>query len=255
MGKRYHALDALRGITLISMILYHTCWDLVWIFGHDWPWFHGAVAYWWQQSICWTFILLSGFCQPFGKRKLRRAAMVFGSGVLITAVTVLLMPSNRVVFGVLTLIGSCMGIWILLEKPLEKVPALPGLLASLLLFVVCRDVNRGMLGFEGQFRLARLPEGLYRGWFMTWLGFPDPEFYSVDYFSLFPWVFLYAAGYFCNRALSRTVGLDWLDRPRIGGLEWIGRRSLLLYLLHQPAVYVLLWALQQIQACVSEVLC
>ena len=30
--QRYEALDSIRGVVLISMILYHACWDLVYIF-------------------------------------------------------------------------------------------------------------------------------------------------------------------------------------------------------------------------------
>ena len=71
-GRRFHLLDGIRGITLISMILYHASWDAVYLLGADWAWYRGPAAHLWQQSICWTFILLSGFCFPFGRKKLRR---------------------------------------------------------------------------------------------------------------------------------------------------------------------------------------
>ena len=57
--RRWAALDNLRGLTLLSMIAYHACWDMVYLFGADWGWYRSAAAYVWQQSICWTFILLS----------------------------------------------------------------------------------------------------------------------------------------------------------------------------------------------------
>ena len=50
------------------MIAYHACWDLVYLFHADWDWYRGTGAYIWQQSICWTFILLSGFCFSLGRR-------------------------------------------------------------------------------------------------------------------------------------------------------------------------------------------
>ena len=53
-------------------------WDLVYLFEQDLPWFHSSLCYWWQQSICWRFIFLSGFCWPLGKRAVRRAVQVFG---------------------------------------------------------------------------------------------------------------------------------------------------------------------------------
>lgn len=39
-GKDRYALpDTLRGLTLLSMIAYHGCWDMVYILGADWPWY------------------------------------------------------------------------------------------------------------------------------------------------------------------------------------------------------------------------
>ena len=105
---RLALLDSLRGLTLISMILFHACWDAVYLLGVNWPWYGSRAAYIWQQSICWTFIFLSGFCIPFSSKLLRRGLEVFGAGALVMAVTCLLLPEDRVVFGVLTLIGSCM---------------------------------------------------------------------------------------------------------------------------------------------------
>lgn len=106
--RRYQVLDTIRGCALVSMILYHASWDLVYMFGVDWPWYHGFAAHVWQQSICWTFILLSGYCFSLGRRQLRRGLTVFLCGALITAVTWAFMPENLVLFGVLTLLGSSM---------------------------------------------------------------------------------------------------------------------------------------------------
>ena len=63
---RYRLPDTLRGALLLSMIAYHTGWDLVYLFGYRVPWFTASPGYVWQQSICWGFILLSGFCLGLG---------------------------------------------------------------------------------------------------------------------------------------------------------------------------------------------
>ena len=136
MKKRLHLLDALRGLCLISMIGFHGMWNLVYLFGVDAPWYRETPGYIWQQSICWPFILLSGFCWSFSRNHLKRGALVFGGGLIVTAVTCLLMPQNRIVFGVLTCIGSCMLLLIPLEKWAKKVPAFAGLGISFLLFVL-----------------------------------------------------------------------------------------------------------------------
>ena len=107
-SDRYALLDELRGLDLVSMMLYHGCWDLVNLFGIQADWYYGLPGHLWQQSICWVFILLSGFCVQLGHHTLRRGAQVFGAGALVTAVTLLFMPEDRVIFGVLTLLGSAM---------------------------------------------------------------------------------------------------------------------------------------------------
>lgn len=107
-STRYALLDELRGLDLISMMLYHGTWDAVYLFGVAVPWYAGTPGRLWQQSICWGFILLSGFCLPMGHHPVKRGAVVFGAGALVTAVTLLFMPENVVLFGVLTLLGSAM---------------------------------------------------------------------------------------------------------------------------------------------------
>ncbi len=242
--QRYGALDWIRGITLISMILYHGAWDLVYMFGVNWDWYRSKGAYAWQQSICWTFILLSGFCWALGqnrRRKLRRGLLVFSGGALITAATVWFLPENRVVFGVLTLLGSCMILLLPLQGAIRKIPPAAGMAASAVLFVLTRDVNRGFLGFEGWNPVA-LPDGWYRNLFTAWLGFPEPGFFSTDYFSLFPWIFLFLAGVFFSLWMQKKGMPRCLSDVRIPALEWAGRHSLELYMVHQPVLYAVFWA-------------
>ena len=239
--RRIAALDALRGLTLLSMIAYHTCWDLVYLFGMDWDWYRGTGAYIWQQSICWTFILLSGFCWSMGKRPLRRGLTVFACGWVVTAVTVVFMPVEQIWFGVLTLIGACMLLLIPLERVLRHVPAGVGLASAAALFALLRNVNRGTFGFESLV-LGSVPEGLYRDLFTAWLGFPGPGFSSTDYFSLVPWLFLFLAGYFLRRLLDRPLERLDPDVLRCPPLCALGRWSLPVYMLHQPVVYGVLLA-------------
>lgn len=104
-STRCALLDELRGLDLISMMLYHGMWDLVYLFGVRAPWYGSWQGELWQQSICWVFILLSGFCLPLGRHPVKRGAVVFGCGALVTAVTLIFMPADAVWFGVLTLAG------------------------------------------------------------------------------------------------------------------------------------------------------
>ena len=230
-ARRFDTLDTIRGITLISMILYHASWDLVYLYGVDWPFYHSAGAYWWQQSICWTFILLSGYCFHLGSSRVRRGLVVFGAGALVTLVTALAMPDAPIICGVLTLLGSAALLTVPLDRTFRRIPAGAGLAGSFALFVLLRNVNAGCLGFEG-WNWLPLPGWLYRNTLTAFVGFPHDAFYSSDYFSLIPWLFLFWTGYFLYR----------VRRPDRGGVSLpvvtaMGRRSLLIYLLHQPVIY------------------
>lgn len=232
-------LDALRGCCLVSMILYHAAWDCVYLFRVNLPWFHTGYAYLWQQSICWTFIFLAGFCAPFSKNGFKRGGIVFFWGAVIMLATCLFMPENKVIFGILTLLGSCMLLTAFLKRLLSKIPAAPGALVGFLLFVLLRNVNDGYLGFEW-WKPVKLPACLYRNYFTAFLGFPMAGFSSVDYFSVIPWFFLFLTGYYAHFIVLKGRTAMILKKEKGRGLIWMGQNSLLLYVIHQPAVYLLL---------------
>ena len=223
MKQRLHFLDTLRGFTLLNMIAFHGLWNLVYLFGIRADWYTGTPGYLWQQWICWTFILLSGFCCSFSRNAIKRGMIVFDCGILVTVVTSVFMPEALILFGVLTCIGSCMLIMAYCK--------------NFGLFVLLRNVSSGSLGFEG-WVICPLPEALYRNIFTAYLGFPPRKFFSTDYFPLLPWFFLFVTGYFLFRLLEeRDLTQRLFSRGQIPVLNWLGRHSLLIYLLHQPILY------------------
>ena len=237
--NRYFILDCLRGFALIHMILYHAIWDIVYVFNIDWKWYQSHGAYIWQQCICWTFILLSGFCFAFGKPKYKRGITVFLCGFAITFCTLIFMPENLVLFGILTLIGSCMLILTPCKNLLSKCNPYLGFGISFVLFVITRNVNDGMLGFES-WKLLELPANLYQNMFTAYLGFPNNSFYSTDYFGILPWIFLFLTGFFLNLICERSNLLKIFEPHVCKPLEWLGQHSLQIYVVHQPIIYVLL---------------
>lgn len=238
-NKRYAVVDALRGLALLNMIVYHVIWDLVYLFDFNWQWYQSDAAYVWQQGICWTFIFLSGFCHPFSRHNLKRGAWVFLAGAVISIATILFMPESPVLFGILTLLGSSMLIAALLNPLLKRCNAAVGLLVCFLLFFFTRHISSGYLGFGG-WQLIKLPENLYSSYLTAYLGFPMDSFYSTDYFALLPWFFLFTAGYFLNHLLSQKTLSACLGPSRLKPVEWAGRHSLYIYMLHQPIIYLLL---------------
>lgn len=244
---RYQIIDEIRGITLVSMILYHGIWDLVYIFGWNLSWFQTQGAYLWQQSVCWMFILLSGFCWSLGKQKLKRGLVVFGAGILVSVVTIFIMPGERIVFGILNFLGSCMLFMIPMEKLLKKIKSEIGILGCLVLFFVFRNVNRGYLGADGIFSME-LPQKWYQNYLTAYFGFPEKSFFSTDYFSVFPWIFLFMTGYFLyqflkeKEVLEKTLNL----KIRFYVFEILGKKSLLVYLCHQPIIYLVLMVANEV---------
>jgi uncharacterized membrane protein len=123
------------------------------------------------------------------------------------------------------------------EKLLRKVPAAVGLILSFGLFVLLRNVSDHSLGFEG-WVICPLPASLYRNLLTAYLGFPPRDFFSTDYFPLLPWFFLFVSGYFLFRLLrERGLNEKLFAKGNVPLLNWLGRHSLIVYLLHQPILF------------------
>ena len=236
---RYDLIDALRGITIVSMVLFHFSYDVFMLFGKDPDWYYRPLPHIWQQSICWTFILISGFVWSWGRdRNLKRGIFINLCGLLVTAVTLIASPSEAVWFGILNFIGCAILLMIPLRAAAEKIPAYAGILLSFLLFLFFRNVQNGFLGF-GPFLQTALPEKLYTARFLTPLGFPYPEFRSSDYFPILPWFFLYLCGFFANRIFMRHPRWQKTARTHVPVLTAVGQKSIWIYLIHQPVCFAI----------------
>ena len=72
---------------------------------------------------------------------------MLAAGCVTSIVTLLVMPDDRIIFGVLTFLGSAMLLMIPLDKVLCKCKPAVGLVISLVLFFMTKNVNYGELGF------------------------------------------------------------------------------------------------------------
>ncbi len=236
-------IDVVRGLTILSMIAYHGMWDLIHFYGKNVPWYEGMIGTLWEQSICFSFIFLAGFCVEMDRKPLIRGLEVLGFGFVITAISVMLGEDAKILFGVLTLLGSCILLWIPLRYILKKLPMVLGLTGSGLLFVLCYGIPKGFLGIMN-FPLVWLPRFLYRDLGTTYVGFCAENFYSADYFPLLPWMFLFLCGTFLYLLLEKKESPFLKRRDEIPKglvpLAFLGRHSLWIYLLHQPVLYVVL---------------
>lgn len=248
MGERagrYALIDTIRGLAIVNMVAFHFLYDVFMVYAVDPSWYARPAVHVWQQAICWTFILVSGFVWPWGSRgNLGRGVMLNVFGLAISGVTCLVMPSEAVWFGILNFIGCAVLLMIPLERALRRVPAAIGLVGSFALFEVFRDVQLGYLGIDGLFRLD-LPSWLYDCRVLTPFGFPFDGFSSSDYFPILPWLFLYMCGYFLNRIFARIAVAQRAARHGIAPLSAIGRHGIWIYLAHQPVCMLVCMALAQ----------
>ena len=157
----------------------------------------------------------------------------------IVICTLLFMRNSIIIFGILTFIGSAMLIMLPLERLLRRVNCYVGFFLSVLLFIIFESVTLGYINLF--FVKLYLPKWLFANTFTAFLGFPHPMFVSYDYFPIFPWIFLYIAGYYLFHIFSRLRLMRLLHRPRIQPIEFIGRHTLIIYLVHQPLIYGLLY--------------
>ena len=253
--KRYDLIDTLRGLAVISMIAYHACFIMSY-FGIAIPMdtmFSPAFMVW-ERSICMSFILIAGFSFSYGRHHLRSGLVIFVLGLVITAVTCIVVPDIKIIFGILTFIGTATLLMIPVDKCIRtfsndtgesKVSGCVLLIINLVFFIFTYNINKGSVGIGSAFQIA-LPQKLYNGYIATFFGFMDPGFYSSDYFSVMPWIFLYLCGYFLHEIIKGTVVEEKVLIHKIPGVNVIGRHSLPIYVIHPIALFIIIWGISAI---------
>ncbi len=224
MKKRIWELDVFRGICILGVIAVHFVYDMVELYGlveWDYPALFTFIRDWGGV----LFLLLSGACVTLGSRSVRRGLIVFGCGLVITAVTAgmyLLELADRsiiIYFGVLHCLGICMLLWPLFRKfPWWALLLCGGILTA--------------LGFW-----LRTQPPVDHCYLMT-VGLPWRGFASADYFPLLPYLGFFLLGAVLGRTVYRRKESLFPKANTknifIRFFSFCGRQSLWLYLLHQP---------------------
>ncbi len=218
------------------MAIYHFAWDLE-FFGYAPP---GMTAEggWrlFARGIATSFLFLVGVSlwlahgdgvrvRPF----LTRLAMVGGAAAAITLVTYVAMPGGFIFFGILHQIAlaSVLGLAFL------RLPAPVTLVAAVLVAMAPQFL-----------RSAAFDDPM-----LWWVGLSSVNPRSNDYVPLFPWFAAVLAG-IAGARMAEAAGLF----RRLGGfslsgwtrpLQWTGRHSLAVYLIHQPVLIAGLWLYSQ----------
>lgn len=235
--SRVILFDELRGVSILSMLLYHLCYDLAVLFGvGGMQWFFSPAASLWQLCICGVFIFVAGACCSYSKNNLRRGLRLFLLGMLFTVVTAVVMPDQLIVFGLLHFLGVAVLVSIPCRRAFAHMKPLIGVAAGLVLFWLTYHVQSGWIGVSPTLSV-QLPRLLYRTNWLCFLGFYNHNFASADFFPLLPYLFLFWAGLFSSRLKLPSCFYRSHCRP----LSFLGRNSLWIYLFHQPVLYLVLW--------------
>ncbi len=231
-GTRYWEIDLARGVAVVTMIIFHSAFDLN-FFGILPLDVSGGFLWLLARLTASTFIFLVGLsftisyararrrltARGLALRYVRRGLAIFGCGMVITGVTWLFLPSVCIVFGILHFIGLS----ILLAPLFVRLDASRLIVASVACFIAGYAVT-----------LVNGP------WPLLWLGIRPASFASLDYVPLFPWFGIVLAGMACGHTLypEGERGFRLVDpgpavlRP----FSFLGRHSLLIYFLHQPVI-------------------
>jgi uncharacterized membrane protein len=225
-GSRIAALDLIRGVAILAMIVYHAAFDLraAGLIGVDvvddlgWKIF--------ARLIAGTFLAMVGVNLVLATRHgfrlrpwLRRLALIAGGAVAVSLVTWWTAPQTFVFFGILHQIAVASVLALLFLR-------LPSWLVAVAAAVV--------IGLPFVFAAPAFNHPA-----LLWVGLATRTPLSVDYVPVFPWFGVVLAGIVAGRLLVAHAGdsgfARWLPGNRVAG--WIifaGRWSLLIYLIHQP---------------------
>jgi uncharacterized membrane protein len=76
--------------------------------------------------------------------------------------------------------------------------------------------------------------------YLLWLGFMPENFTTFDYFPLIPWLGVLLLGIFSGKSIYKKTGHITFKNKLPGAFVFLGRKSLTVYLIHQPALISIL---------------
>jgi uncharacterized membrane protein len=231
---RIAAFDAARGAALIGMFGYHLSWDLAY-FGLISPGVPTTPAMrLFSHAVAATFLALVGVSlvlahpNEFHRRAFqRREALICGAAALVTLGSGLLSPANAIYFGIL----HCIAVASLLAAPMLRAPL--GFVFAVSAFV-----------FAAPFVIAN---DAFNPAPVIWLGLGSVPPDTLDWRPLMPWSGFVFLGLGLTRLAWRPLTLSSLSRWRpksmlSRAIDWMGRHSLPIYLIHQPILFAILYA-------------
>ena len=231
LKDRVWFIDEIRGVAIVLMVIYHAAFDLIFFFGVRLDLFSCDSVNLLRDFFAGLFIFISGVSCKFSSNNVERGFKCLACGLGITIITYIFFKEYAIYFGILHMLGLSMILYGLFKNFLSKIkfPTL-GIIISGLLFALSRSVLPLPFGLRSDF-----------GRWMFWLGGFSEGSSAFDYFPLLPWIFVFLAGtFFGVFAIEHRLPNFFYNRhSRL--IAFIGRKTLLIYLLHQPVIYALLY--------------
>ncbi len=233
MKKRINLIDELRGALIIAVVICHLIYSMDVVFHIEAV--RGAYVSMlgWQPIIPALFILISGVSFQLSRNNVKRGLKLLAISAGITLVLWIIMPDQIIWFGILHFLAVMNIGFGLIKKYVDKIPAVFGIVLFAVLFVLTFNVHRGYIGTDGIWTY-QLPEFLYQTDLAAPLGFCTSSFRSADYNPLLPWMFMFLIGAILGRYTNKIP--DVLAKPHIKPLAFIGRHTLIIYIVHQPII-------------------
>ena len=251
LSNRIWELDFARGVCILLMVMDHTLFDLAFIFRYQWfgrgegngflfwlaetarteyfPWIMRDIV--WAIAV-FTFVFLCGLSCSFSHSNLKRGLRLAGIAILLTLFTfgldLLFGQTDRytIRFGILHMLSASILLYCLLAK----------LKPMILAMIAFAAIGTGSYFSSQPLETSFSPAAIFVN--------STADFYSADYFTLFPWFGYFLLGAILGPILYKkrnsrfpgAAGKGW-HRP----ILFVGRNSLIVYVIHQPVVYGLLW--------------
>ena len=233
--RRITLVDELRGIALILMVVFHFMYTLS-KFQVELGRFSALFMAVIQPISAGLFILIAGFSSVYSRNNGKRGLITLACGFGVTIVTVLFIPSQAIYFGILHFLGTSMLLYAPIQHYFRRPPVHITIPVCILLFYLTFRINRGYLQVPF-FNNIALPAGAYQNPLFSPLGFPSADFSSADYYPMLPWGFLFLIGTQIGVMSTVRTLPDFVYRSRAAFLSAVGKKTMPIYLLHQPIIY------------------
>ncbi len=239
--NRIHLLDETRGLAVFCMIFYHAFFILGTSFGINVASDLFNLFMPVQPIFAGIFIFICGISCTLSKSNLKRGLVLLGIALGMTFVTAFVMPKIGFVeceisFGILHFLSLSILIYTALSKKIGKASLFTEILVCTLLYAFTSRIGEGVLAY-GNLISFSLPEKLYETNFLVPLGIYNSDFFSADYFPLFPDIFIFFAGVFAGKHFISKGYPEWCFENKLPFFSFLGRNALIIYVAHMPVIF------------------